>query len=170
MRERERLDGVPYSVWQQYGLVTATDGDIIDYDRILSDIRTKILVRFPRLKQGGIGYDPAFATDLATKLRDVGVKVEEILQNYKYLSEPSHIFEALIKAQRVSHGGHRVLRNHIENVAIKDDDAGRIRPVKPRKGGKHIDGVVASLMSAKMLATVPDHKAGPQVFFLGGRA
>jgi len=160
MRQREREDGVPYSVWADLGLVTVTEGTIIDYSRIYQDITTKILARFPRLKQGIVGYDPAFATDIATQLRDRGgVQVEEVLQNYKYMSEPCHVFEALIKAKRVTHGAHRVLRNHVEHVAVKRDDAGRIRPVKPKKAGKHIDGVVSSLMALKMLAKVPDQAA-----------
>lgn len=160
MHQREREDGVPYSQWAQAGLVTPTDGAIIDYSRIYQDITTKILPRFPRLKQGTVGYDPAFATDLATNLRDrAGLQVFEVIQNYTHLSETCHIFEALVKAKRVTHGSHRVLRNHVEHVAVKQDDAGRMRPVKPKKAGKHIDGVVASLMGLKMLATVPDQPA-----------
>lgn len=171
MREREKQDRVPYSDWVRLGLVTPTEGDIIDYQRIYQDITTKIIPRFPRLKEGGIGYDPAFATDIATKLRDPGgCKVEEVLQNYKYMSEVCHVLEALIKAKRVSHGGNRILRNHIENVAVKTDDAGRIRPIKPKRAGKHIDGVVATLMAERMLAAVPDQPAEQfQMMFIGGR-
>lgn len=169
MRQREREDGVPYSQWVNAGLVTPTEGAIIDYSRIYADITTKIAPRFPRLKQSTIGYDPAFATDLATNLRDrAGQPVAEVLQNYTHLSEVCHIFEALVKAKMVTHGGNRTLRNHVEHVAIKRDDAGRLRPVKPKRAGKHIDGVVASLMGLKMLATVPEH-IGPQLFFLGGK-
>jgi phage terminase large subunit-like protein len=153
MHEREQRDGVPYSQWVADGLVTATEGGVIDYSRIYQDIVTKIVPRFPRLKQSTIGYDPAFATDLATQLRDrAGLKVAEVLQNYPHLSEPAQVFEALLKAGRVAHGGHRVLRHHVENVAIKSDDAGRIRPVKPKTSGKRIDGVVASIMAIKMLS------------------
>ena len=170
MRQREKEDGVPYSHWVKLGLVTPTEGDIIDYNRIYHDITTKIVKRFPRLKQGGIGYDPAFATDIATDLRDwAGFKVDEILQNYKYMSEPCHVFEALIKAKLVAHGGNRVLRNHVEHVAIKPDDAGRIRPVKPKRSGKHIDGVVASLIALRQMSSVADHEHEPQMFILGAK-
>lgn len=172
-RERAERDGVPYTtLWRD--IVEQTEGASIDYTRIYETITTRILPRFPRLKQGGIGYDPAFATDLAQSLRDLaGFKVEEVLQNYTHLSETCQIFEALVKSRRVVHGGHPVLRNHVENVAIKSDDAGRIRPVRPRRAGKpkHIDGVVATLLGEKVLAGVPDQKkAGPRIFFLGGSA
>ena len=147
LRQHEQQDGVPYGEWVDRGWVVATEGDIIDYNRIYTDITERILPRYPRLKEGAIGYDPAFATDLATKLRDLaGLRVLEILQNYKMLSEPAQIVEALIKGRRVHHDGHRVLRWNWENIAIKTDDAGRIRPVKPRQQSKRIDGAVALIM------------------------
>ena len=157
MREHERRDNVPYSLWRDRGLVTATEGDIIDYQRIYDDITTKILPRYPLLRQGLVAFDPAFATDLATKLRDgAGVQVVQVLQNYAQLSEPSQILEALIKGRRVHHDGHRVLRWNWENVTVKTDDAGRIRPVKPKRSGKRIDGVVATILGQKALSlTVP---------------
>lgn len=168
LRQHQEQDGVPYEEWVRQGLVTATEGDVIDYTRIYHDITTKILPRFPKLKAGPIGYDPAFATDLATKLRDVaGLKTVEVLQNYKMLSEPAQIVEALIKGGRVHHDGHRVLRWNWSNVAIKTDDAGRIRPVKPRQAAKRIDGAVALIMAAKALAMRPEPPRF-QMFFAGG--
>jgi phage terminase large subunit-like protein len=148
LAQHEKLDGVPYGLWRELGLVTATEGDVIDYNRIYTDITEQIVPRYPRVKEGTIGYDPAFATDLATKLRDrAGLAVLEIQQNYKMFSEPSQILEALIKGRRVRHDGHRVLRWNWENIAVKTDDAGRIRPVKPRNPAKRIDGAVALIMA-----------------------
>ena len=169
MIEHEKTDGVPYSVWAQAGLVTPTEGGVIDYTRIYDDLIQRIVPRFPLLKQSTLGYDPAFATDLATQLRDRGgLKVAEVLQNYSHLSEPAQVFEALVKAGRVAHGGHRILRHHVENVAIKTDDARRIRPVRPKKPGKRIDGVLASIMALKMLAAGAG--PGPQysIYVFGG--
>lgn len=167
MKEREKADGVPYSIWREAGLVTPTEGVTIDYTRIYDDIKNKILPRFPRLKQGVMGYDPAFGTDIATTLRDkAGLQVKEVLQNYTHMSEPCYIFEALVKAKRVRHGGHRILRNHLEHTAVKMDDARRLRPVKPKKAGKHIDGTVASIMGVRTLAEVPDRKKSGGVMFV----
>ncbi len=149
MRQHEQDDGVPYTLW----LVTATDGDVIDYTRIYHDITTMIVPRYPKLKEGTIGYDPAFATDLATKLANVGgLRVVEVLQNYTMLSEPSQIVEALIKGKRVHQDGHRVLRWNWENAAVKTDDAGRIRPIKPKNRSKRVDGAVAMVMGNKALS------------------
>lgn len=169
LAQHERDDKVPYTLWRQAGLLTATDGDVIDYGRIYTDITSKIIPRFPRLKSGVIGYDPAFATDLATKLRDLaGLPVVEILQGYKMLSEPAQIVEALIKGRRLLHDGHKVLRWCWENVAIKTDDSGRIRPVKPKRSSKRIDGAVALIMGEKALSIVP-RPPEFQLVIVGGR-
>lgn len=168
MRQHEKDDGVPYRDWAERGLVTPTEGDIIDYNRIYTDIVHKILPRYPKLKQGTIGYDPAFATDIATKLRDdAGLQVIEILQNYKMLSEPAQVMEALIKGKRFAHDDHRLYRWNWENVTVKTDDAGRIRPVKPKRTSKRIDGAVATIMGNKALGFLMPPKEY-QMLILGG--
>lgn len=152
VKDREQEGFTSYRDWAEAGLLTITEGASIDYDRVYKDIVGKILPRFPVLKQGQIGYDPAFATDIANRLRDKGgLTTVEVLQNYTHMNEPCHTLEALIKDKRVVHGGNRPLRWQAENVAVKRDDAGRIRPVKPKRSGKKIDGIVGTLMGLSRL-------------------
>ena len=40
----------------------------------------------------------------------------------------------------------------LENAAVKTDDAGRIRPVKPKNPSKRIDGAMATIMGQKVLS------------------
>ncbi|KKL85319.1 hypothetical protein LCGC14_1955910 [marine sediment metagenome] len=155
MREHEKQDRVPYKLWADRGLLTATEGNVIDYDRIYKDITGPIIQQFPLFAQAEIGYDPAFATDIALKLQGFGLQVVEIPQNYRHFSEPCHIFEALVRGKRVKHNGHRVLRWNMENVAVRRDDAGRLRPVKPKRAAKRIDGVVAALMGLSRAVVAP---------------
>ncbi len=155
MREHIKTDRVPYDQWQKKGLLVATEGNVIDYDRILKDITGPIAEQFPLLAEAEIGYDPAFATDIALKLQARGYTMVEIPQNYRHFSEPCHIMEAMIKGGRVHHDGHRVLRWNVENVAVRRDDAGRLRPVKPKRAAKRIDGVVAALMGLARAMVAP---------------
>ncbi len=157
VRDREREGFTAFRSWAEAGLLTITEGASIDYDRVFKDIRDRIAPRFPLLKEGEIGYDPAFATDIANRLRDrAGFKTVEVLQNYKHLSEPCQVFEALVKGRRWIHDGHALLRWNVENVAVKRDDAGRIRPVKPKRNAKKIDGVVAALMGLSRLMAIEE--------------
>jgi len=155
LRERAAVDRVPYDIWRDEGLLRATSGAVLDSDAIVSHV-LGLAKRFPLVKQGDVAYDPAFATEIAVRLQAAGYKTVEVLQNYKHLSEACQVFEALVKARRVIHGGHRLLRWNVENVAIKQDDAGRIRPVKPRKQAKRIDGVVATIMALSRLMALPE--------------
>jgi phage terminase large subunit-like protein len=157
LRERVAQDLVPYDLWSRDGLLKVTEGTVIDSDAIVQYLLS-LLTRFPLLKQGEVGYDPAFATELSIRLRNAGLKTVEVLQNYKHLSEACQVFEALVKAKRVIHGGHRLLRWNVENVAVKTDDAGRVRPVKPKRAAKRIDGVVASIMALSRLMVMPEPK------------
>ncbi len=158
MEQHRKEDGVPYDMWTEGGLVTATDGDMIDYSQIYRDITETIVPRFPKLKAGKVGFDPHFAGDIAPKLRDhAGLDVVELVQNWGTFSESCYVTEALIKARKVSHDGHRLLRWNWENVAVKRDDAGRIRPVKPKRASKRVDGVTAMIMAIKALMMLPDH-------------
>jgi phage terminase large subunit-like protein len=88
-----------------------------------------------------------------------------VLQNYSHLSEPSQITEALIKGQRVHHDGHRVLRWNWENVAVKADDAGRIKPIKARQSSKRIDGCVAMIQAVKALGLLKPPPQFQMLFF-----
>lgn len=159
MFEHERQDRVPYSLWAERGFVEGTEGVTINYDAIFSTIERKLPRRFPLLKGADLGYDPAFATDIATKLRAAGFKAIEVPQNYQHMNEACQVFEALTRAGRVRHGGHPVLRQNLLNVAVRTDDAGRIRPVKPRKRSKRIDGVVAVLMAISRMIRDPGVRA-----------
>lgn len=155
LQEHVRTDHVPYNQLAKDGLLHVVDGAIIGADpivRYLVDLQT----RFPRLKSAQHAYDPAFATEVALALRDrFNLTTVEVLQNYKHLSEACQVFEALVKSGRIIHGGHRLLRWNLENVAIKSDDPGRIRPVKPRSRSKRIDGIVAAIMVISRLMLMP---------------
>jgi hypothetical protein len=58
----------------------------------------------------------------------------------------------------------------VENCTVKKDDAGRIRPVKPKRASRRIDGVVGTLMGVSRLM-VESLEPEPSISFLsfGGR-
>lgn len=160
LKARVDQDQVRYDIYEAEGQLEVTEGAIIDEQAIVRHVMDKgaksgMVYRFPMLRQGQFGYDPAFATSVALQLAALGLTTVEVLQNYKHLCEACQVFEALVKARRVIHGGHRLLRWNVENVAVKTDDAGRIRPVKPKKATRRIDGVVATLIALSRLIAMP---------------
>ena len=52
----------------------------------------------------------------------------------------------LVLEQRIAHGGHPVLRWMMDNIFIRSDPAGNIKPDK-EKSTEKIDGAVATIMA-----------------------
>jgi phage terminase large subunit-like protein len=160
-------DRVPYDQWREAGLLKVTEGDVIDYDAILKEITGPLTARFPRLAA------PRSATTRRSRPisrfgcgRGLSVR-RDPPELQTHVGAGAHL-EALIKGGRVNHDGHRILRWNIENVAVKRDDAGRIRPVKPKKAAKRIDGVVAAIMGTSRLVLQPA-AASPQIHIMHDR-
>ncbi|HEX7119404.1 MAG TPA: terminase TerL endonuclease subunit [Longimicrobiales bacterium] len=140
---KDRRDRVPYELWARQGLVTVTDGDVVDYDRIRSDINA--LGRKYGIRE--IRFDPWNATQLATQLSEAdGHRLTQMRQGFISMNEPSKEFERRIISGAIAHDGNPVLAWMIGSVAIKTDPAGNIKPDKS-KSTERIDGVVASIMA-----------------------
>jgi phage terminase large subunit-like protein len=166
LREREQTDGLPLSLYKSRGQVFTSPGATISADQVFRDITTKIAPQFPTLRT--IGFDPAFAADISQRL-SAQFTVLEIPQNYNYMTTPCYTLEGLLKARRVQHAGHPILRWNVSNVEVKRDEAGRLRPVKPRVTSSHrkrIDGVVAMLMGLAVLSRQPLPISEPTVQLL----
>jgi phage terminase large subunit-like protein len=153
IREREQRDGAPYRAWMQQGYISATEGDIVDYDVIRETVKS--LAETYEITE--IPYDPWNATQLATQLGWDGATVVPMSQGYASLSEASKFLESLILTGRLRHGGHPVLRWMAANVAVKQGPNDSIRPVK---GGLNtrIDGIVALVMGlGRVIAHMEPH-------------
>lgn len=156
MLERSRTDRVPYDAWVRDGWMTATPGNVIDYDFIEAEIK-KLGDRY-ELRE--IGFDPWNATQVAQHLTETGFTMVEVRQGFRSLSEPSKVLETLVMSKRIRHGGHPVLRWMVSNVATREDPNGNIAPDKSASSEK-IDGVVAAIMA---LSRAIVHPSGDSVY------
>lgn len=151
VKYRSRAGHKPdYAAWVREGWLTATPGNVIDYDFIRKDLREmgKVL----RIKT--IGFDPWNASQFAIDLQSDGFQLVEIRQGMKSLSEPSKEFEKLIISGRIRHGNNPVMQWMVDNAAVRHDANDNIAPDKRSAAGK-IDGVVASIMALARAITEP---------------
>ena len=156
LAERSRRDKVPFDRWVEEGWITATQGNVVDYDRIRAEITgmhgaARIEGAVPLMERVALrelAIDRWNATQITTQLAGDGVVVVPFGQGFGSMSAPSKYFEALVLAGKVNHMGNPVLRWMIKNVAVKTDPADNVKPVKPdrRVSTARIDGVVAVLM------------------------
>lgn len=156
IHEAERRDGVPYGAWIAEGYVTATPGDAIDYGYV----HRRILEDCEKYKIAAIAYDPWNAEPTRIALEGEGATMMKMRQGYASLSGPSKELERAVIEGKLQHQANPVLEWAAENVEVRSDENGNIRPVKPQHGsGKRIDPVVASIMAIGMAQIIEAPKA-----------
>ena len=79
-------------------------------------------------------------------LEDAGFTVVPIGQDFKDMSPPSKELMKLALEGKLAHGGHPVLAWMVDNIHVRTDPAGNIKPDK-QKSTEKIDGVVATIMA-----------------------
>jgi phage terminase large subunit-like protein len=139
--QRSRQDAVHYEIWKQEGFLTATPGNVVDEEFIEKDV-----VEASKLYSlQEVGFDPWGATAIANKLFNThGVKMVEVRQGAKSMSEPAKDILVKVKNGNLSHGGHPVLRWCADNLVMVLDANENVRPDKER-ATERIDGMVAMI-------------------------
>jgi len=148
--KRSRVDKVPYDVWAKQGFITATPGNVVDYDWIKKDV-------FQAAKDYNlpeIGFDSwnaqATATDIMNELNgsnsETGFQMVEMRQGPKTFNEPMKDVLVNLMSNQMRHGGHPVLRWCADNLVTRKDQNGNMAPDK-EKATEKIDGMVALFMA-----------------------
>ncbi len=145
--KRSRKDRVPYEQWIREGLITATDGSVVDQGVIRRDINR--LANDYRFRD--IGFDPWNATKIYTELMDDGFSVVELRQGFPTLSGPTKDLGAAVLGRSLAHGGHPVLHWMASNMVVRTDPNGNLAPDKS-KITERIDGIVALIMAIAIYA------------------
>ena len=142
MSRRVRRDHVPYDVWEKQGFLETTEGDVIHYGFIESFIED-LGKRF-HIKE--IAFDRWGAVQMVQNLEGLGFTVVSFGQGFKDMSPPTKRLMELVLERNVAHGGHPVLRWMMDNIFVRTDPAGNIKPDK-EKSTEKIDGAVAAVMA-----------------------
>lgn len=146
-----------YRAWAREGWLTVTEGNIIDFTRILDDIvELSGLVQIIEL-----AYDPAQATMLVTELQNAGIPCVELRPTVLNYSEPMKQVEAEIRDRKLHHNGDPVMTYAMSNVVAKLDAKDNVYPRKDRPE-KKIDPFVA-LCAAKARAMAQKAPVAPVI-------
>jgi phage terminase large subunit-like protein len=163
IQERVRRDRVPYDAWVSQGLITATEGNVIDYGAI----REKIRALGTRFDIREIGFDRWGATQLSQDLAGDGFTVVPIGQGFSSMSAPTKELLNLVLSKRLRHGGSPVLRWMADNMVVRTDPAGNLKPDK-QKSREKIDGMVALVMGIdRATRNVPSRYERGELLVLG---
>lgn len=142
MIQRVRRDHVPYDVWAKQGKLMTTEGNVIHYgfiENFIDELGKKFHIK-------EIAFDRWGAVQMVQNLEGLGFTVIPFGQGFKDMSPPSKELMKLTLEQRIAHGGHPVLRWMMDNIFVRTDPAGNIKPDK-EKSTEKIDGAVATIMA-----------------------
>lgn len=139
---RVRRDHVNYDLWQKQGYLNTTEGNVVHYgyiEKFIEELGTKYNIR-------EIAFDRWGAVQMVQNLEGMGFTVVPFGQGFKDMSPPTKELMKLTLEQKIAHGGHPVLRWMMDNIFIRTDPAGNIKPDK-EKSSEKIDGAVAAIMA-----------------------
>jgi len=142
MIQRVRRDHVPYDVWAKQGKLMTTEGNVIHYgfiENFIDGLGKKFHIK-------EIAFDRWGAVQMVQNLEGLGITVVPFGQGFKDMSPPSKELMKLTLEQKLAHGGHPVLRWMMDNIFVRTDPAGNIKPDK-EKSTEKIEGAVATVMA-----------------------
>ena len=139
---RVRRDHVPYDLWQLQGHLMTTEGNVVHYgfiERFIEELGERYNIR-------EIAFDRWGAVQMVQNLEGLGFTVVPFGQGFKDMSPSTKELMKLTLEGKLAHGGHPVLRWMMDNIFVRTDPAGNIKPDK-EKSTERIDGAVATIMA-----------------------
>lgn len=158
IEERERRDRFAYSQYVREGHIVATPGNVTDYEFIRRDVEEFA----QRYQVRMVAVDPYNATHLSTQLDGLGIPVRRYPQGFAGMNAPSRLLENLLAAGKIRHSS-PVLDWQSNNVAVRQNAEGLIRPLKPKQNsGERVDGIIALVMAIGAWSTEEQKPPDPE--------
>lgn len=139
---RVNRDHVPYDIWKRQGYLKTTEGNVVHYgfiEKFIEELGKKYNIR-------EIAFDRWGSVQMVQNLEGMGFTVVPFGQGFKDMSPPTKELMKLTLEQKIAHGGHPVLSWMMDNIYVRTDPAGNIKPDK-EKSTEKIDGAVALIMA-----------------------
>ncbi|MBG9980451.1 terminase large subunit [Facklamia sp. DSM 111019] len=139
---RVARDHVNYDLWEKEGHLLTTEGNVVHYgfiEQFIEELGMKYNIR-------EIAFDRWGAIQMVQNLDGMGFTVVPFGQGFKDMSPPTKELMKIALEKKFAHAGHPVLRWMMDNIFIRTDPAGNIKPDK-EKSTEKIDGVVATIMA-----------------------
>jgi phage terminase large subunit-like protein len=152
---RVRRDHVPYDIWKKQGYIFTTEGNVVHYGFIENFIEELGL----RYNIREIAFDRWGAVQMAQNLEGLGFTLVRFGQGFKDMSPPTKELMKLTLEQKIAHGGNPVLSWMMDNISVRTDPAGNIKPDK-EKSTERIDGAVATIMALDRAIRCGDNTGG----------
>ena len=145
LKEKYKTDNAQILEWVDKGIITATPGNVVDYDYLIHDIRQD----FEKYKIKEIAFDRWQSELLIKKLDE---ELSEIVfisydQSIKNFFNPTKEFERLVYLNKII-DPNPIQKWMLSNACIRPLPNGMYKPMKKYKSSTaRIDGLITAIMS-----------------------
>jgi phage terminase large subunit-like protein len=129
------------SLWVSQGLLTVTEGNVLDY----AAIKTALAIDRDRYPIQQLAFDRWQAIQLSGELMEAGWPMRAYEQGFGAMAAPTSELLRLVGLGLFHHGGSQIMRWQAGNAVTQSDATGNIRFSKAKSMEK-IDGLVAAVM------------------------
>ena len=140
--QRTERGTVPYAGWVESGHIRQTEGNVVDY-RV---IESEIIEICSGLNLQNIAFDDWNSQDLVTRLTEAGIPMIKFIQGPKSYHPAMQALEIAYVSGGLAHGGDPVLGWCASNLITRTDANMNLAPDKKKSADK-IDDAVALLMA-----------------------
>lgn len=141
LRSLSRRTGGQAEVWAAQGLLTVTEGGIIDYTAIVAGLEAD-REAYDILE---VAFDPWGMPQMQSELLDAGWPFVRFGQGMPQMTGPTRELIRAVMGGMFRHGGNPVAEWEAGNVVTREDSRGGIRFDKEASADK-IDGIIAAVM------------------------
>ena len=135
---KQSIRWMPMDTWNKCDFEVNQE-ELIGIEKFIEDLGDKYNIK-------EIAFDRWNATQMAQNLEDLGFTVIPFGQGFKFMAQPTKRLMELTLQKKIAHGGNPVLAWMMDNIHVRTDPAGNIKPDKERSTEK-IDGAVAMIMA-----------------------
>ena len=143
IRERAKVEKVPYDLWSDQGFLTLIDGPVI----VPAIVARHVAEAAERYRIQMLAYDRWRINDFQRELDMIGAQIPmtPFGQGFRDMAPAVDKLERLVAERKLRHGGNPVLNMCAANAVVERDAAGNRKLTKAKSIGK-IDGLVALAM------------------------
>jgi len=144
LREKSKLEKVPYDTWADQGFLTLIDGPVIIPEVIAREVAEADEEHSITM----LAYDRWRINDFKRELDGIGAQVQmaSFGQGFKDMAPAVDKLERLVAERKLRHGSNPIMNMCAANAIATRDPAGNRKLDKSKASGK-IDGLVALAMA-----------------------
>jgi phage terminase large subunit-like protein len=144
IRDKAKLDKVPYDTWADQGFLTLIDGPVI----IPAVVAQAVANAAETYNIQNLAYDRWRINDFKRELESIGANIPmaPFGQGFKDMAPAIDKLERLVAERKLRHGGHPIMNMCAAGAVAERDPAGN-RKLNKAKSSSRIDGMVALAMA-----------------------